>query len=353
MEGSYKEYYENEVMRIFSELLDAPAPPGREEGIAEIVSNKITEIGYEPWTDPAGNLIVKIGGANSVESTTVIAAHMDELAMVVTRIESDGRLCIRKSGELRPYKIGERTVNILGDGEVLSGVLSLGPGHSPERNKAVSWEEVRVFTGLTPEQLQAAGVRPGSSVVPARDGRGPVIFGDPEDPFVAAWTFDDRMGVATLLRLLDWMKSEKFEPHRPIIIAFTVHEEGGCHGAKVLAQRERPEVFIAVDGCPVTQEAPLRLDGRPGVWSMDSKASYDQVMISIFCGAAEKIGTSLQPAVYSRASSDASAVYEVGAAPRVAFLGHVRENSHGFEIARLSVFENLLKTLQQFIREWR
>ena len=53
------------------------------------------------------------------------------------------------------------------------------------------------------------------------------------------------------------------------------------------------------------------------------------------------------------AFSDASKAYEVGAADRVATLGQVRENSHGYEVARLSVFDNLLKTLVQFLKTWK
>ena len=42
-------------------------------------------------------------------------------------------------------------------------------------------------------------------------------------------------------------------------------------------------------------------------------------------------------------------VYASGAAPRVATVGIVRENSHGYEVARLSVFDNLLNTLIRFM----
>jgi len=188
--------------------------------------------------------------------------------------------------------------------------------------------------------------------VPTRDRRGPVVFGDPADPLVAAWTFDDRMGCVALLRLLEVLKSEGTRPARPTILAFTVHEEGGCYGARVLAQRERPEVFIAVDGCPMPPGSGLALDGRPGAWSKDRAVHFDQRLVQALCEAAMRAGTSLYTPVYDGAFSDASAVYEVGAAERVATVGHVRESSHGYEVARLSVFDNLLATLVEFTRSW-
>ena len=52
----------------------------------------------------------------------------------------------------------------------------------------------------------------------------------------------------------------------------------------------------------------------------------------------------------TRCVSDASQVYAVGAAPRVATFGHVRENSHGYEVARLAVFANVVATLVELVR---
>ncbi|MBN2309026.1 MAG: hypothetical protein JXR94_08655, partial [Candidatus Hydrogenedentes bacterium] len=77
----------------------------------------------------------------------------------------------------------------------------------------------------------------------------------------------------------------------------------------------------------------------------DRKVHFDQRLVQAFMRCAAEAGTGLQPAVYDGACSDASVVYEAGAAPRVATVGIVRENSHGFEVARLSVFGNLIKTL--------
>ncbi len=76
---------------------------------------------------------------------------------------------------------------------------------------------------------------------------------------IGAWTFDDRMGVVALLRVLETVKQKKLKPIHPTLICFTVNEEVGCYGAKVLAQREQPDLFIAVDGCPVQDSDTLKL----------------------------------------------------------------------------------------------
>lgn len=348
-----KRVSEHPALKLFDELLAVPAPSGREERLAEIVRAKLEAYGYEHETDGAGNILVRLAGRCSRAPLCCLAAHMDEIAMVVTGINPDGSLRVDRSGGLRPCKIGEGPVEIVGDGEPIIGVLSAGSGHvAGTEDRPVTWADVCVLTGLSPEQLKAAGVRPGSTAVPVRAGRGPFLFGDPSDPLVAAWTFDDRMGVVALLRLLETIKRESIAPYHPTIIAFTVHEEGGCHGAKALAQAERVETFIAIDGCPIPPGSDLKLDGRPGVWSKDRITHFDQRLVRALCRAAERAGTELQVAVYDAAASDASQVFAAGAAKRVATVGQVRENSHGYEVARLSVFDNLLKTLIQFVATW-
>jgi putative aminopeptidase FrvX len=345
--------FQDPVLDLFAELLAVPSPSGREGQMAQLIHDKVAGWGYDPHIDAAGNVLVRLEGRQPEAPLICFAAHMDEIGVVVTKVESDGSLRVDRSGGLYPWKIGEAPFEILGDAQTIVGVLSMGSVHTPEAaEKVPSWSDVRVLTGLSPEQLKAAGVRPGTTAVPIREMRGPVLFGDPADPLVGAWTMDDRMGIVVLLRLLETLQQASLTPVHPTLIAFTVREEGGGHGAKVLAQRERPGVFVSVDGSPMPPGTPLELDGRPGIWSKDRLTHYDQRLLQAFCQVAEQAGTELQPVVFDRAASDASMVYSVGAAQRVACLGHVRENSHGYEVARLSVFENVLRTLVRFLNQW-
>lgn len=87
--------------------------------------------------------------------------------------------------------------------------------------------------------------------------------------------------------------------------------------------------------------------------TQDGGTNFDQRLIGDFCRAAREAGTELQVAVFPNAASDATKAYAIGAAERVATIGHVRENSHGFEMARLSVFDNLHGTLLQFLKSWQ
>lgn len=350
-----KPWKSHPFVSMFTELLHVPAPGGREDLIAELIRDKITKLGHCCETDPSGNLIVRIEGRNPEAPTVILAAHMDEIAMVVSKIETDGSLRVRPSGGLLPWKTGEIPVEILGDNHNLGGVLSMGSTHNLEAlNKtALGWADVKIITGMTKTGLSEAGVRPGSTAVPARDIRGPYFMGDPSDPLISAWSFDDRAGCVTLIRLLNELKNRAIKPYHPTLVCFTVNEEIGCHGAKNLCFREKPEVFVAVDGCPVIDDDLTQLDGRPGIWSKDSQTNYDQRLLRDFLTLAKEAGTDLQVMTFERAGSDAGAVHSCGLAPRVAIIGHVRANSHGFDIARLSCFDNSLAVVLKFCEQWR
>lgn len=340
------------TLNLFSELLSAPAPSGYESQIATLIRAKLDAWGYAHATDGAGNVSVRLPGRQPEKGLLCLAAHIDEIGFVVTKVEADGVLRVDRSGGLYPWKLGEGPVEIVGDRGTVTGILSMGSTHTAKSDRAIEWSQVRILTGLTPAQLNAAGIRPGSAGAPVRSVCGPWILGDPADPLVAAWTFDDRMGVVALLRLLETLKLENLQPQRPTLIAFTTGEEVGGLGAKVLAFNEKPETFIAVDGCPMPPGSPLVMDSRPGIWVKDRVAPYDQQLVRDLCQAAQGAGTELQPVAFDSAASDASLVYSAGLAQRIACFGHVRENSHGYEVARLSVFDNVLKTLVQFVTTW-
>ncbi|MDX1613083.1 MAG: M20/M25/M40 family metallo-hydrolase [Candidatus Promineifilaceae bacterium] len=335
------------ILSLINDLLDVPAPSGREADLATLVRRRLIGWGYEPETDPAGNVLVRLPGPGP---KLCVASHLDEIGLVVTNVEKDGTLRVHRSGGLYPWKLGEGPLEILGDQRSVSGVLSMGSTHRRDADQQrVGWDDVRVLTGLSVHQLDEAGVRPGSPAVPTRERRGPLLFGDPADPLVGAWTFDDRAGMAMLLYFLQQLAEGGTRVRQQTIIAFTVREEEGGHGAKLLCQREEPALFIAVDGCPMPPGVPLTLDGRPGIWSKDRLAHYDQQVLIELMAAAEAAGTALQPVVYESAASDASLVFAAGAAPRVACFGHVRANSHGYEVARLAVFDHVLATLRHYL----
>ena len=178
---------------------------------------------------------------------------------------------------------------------------------------------------------------------------GPHLLGPADDPLVSAWILDNRGGSLVLLGLLERLRDERVKPATIVNLCFLVQEESGLLGAKGWSKRNRVGIFIAVDSSPMPMGTQLTLDGRSATWSKDSGVHFDQHLIGELAAASARAGTELQYVVYGAAASDATGVLSSGHAPRAATIGYPRENSHGYEVSRLSVFDALIGTLFEYV----
>lgn len=343
---------------LLTEMLQIPCPSGREERMAAFLARRLSTLGAEPQTDRQGNLWVEIRGREAGPGVA-LASHMDEIAMVVTAVDADGTLGVDRSGGLYPFKLGEGPVVLVGDRADVPAHLGFGSGHTSDPadpvaqfnsgHRGVTWADSRLLTGLTLEELAERGVRVGTCAVPAAAGRGPTVFGPAGDPLVSAWLFDNRGGSLTLVKLWCLLREAELTPRRTVHLCFLVQEETGLLGAKGWIRRHEVETFVAVDSTPMPRGTRLVLDGRPGTWSKDAHVHFHQGLIGELDRAARQAGTGLQYAVYSAAASDATGVLQAGGAQRCATVGYPRENSHGYEVVRWSVFDNLARTLCEWV----
>jgi putative aminopeptidase FrvX len=156
------------LLTIITELVLHHSPSGVEEEIDRLLLNRFAALGVESWQDKAGNIIAKIPGLNS-QGAIAITGHKDEIGAIVKSIDRSGCLQVRKLGGSFPWVYGEGVVDILGERETISGILSFGSRHvsheSPQKvqqdNAPLQWEDAWVVTKLSLEELETVGVRPG------------------------------------------------------------------------------------------------------------------------------------------------------------------------------------------------
>lgn len=233
------------MKELLEELIRVPGVSGFEEDIRDCIRAKVEAMGLEPEEDNIGNLIVTVGDRGP---KVVFIAHMDELGLIVSKMESDGSLRIRKVGGIDDRTLVGRVVEIKTQKGTVTGVIGLKPPHlmteSDDKKKVVSWEEVRVDVGTrSRKETEKLGVRVLDPMVFKKDV---TFMGDT----VCARGVDNRAGCAVLLDALEQLRKKKL-PLR-LVFVWSVQEETGLKGAKVIGFRMTPDYVFAVDTMTTT-----------------------------------------------------------------------------------------------------
>jgi putative aminopeptidase FrvX len=341
----------DELLSLLAELVACHAPPGEEGEIEAAIRREFEATGLEVWQDEATNIYARLPGSGP---KVMVCAHKDELGMIVTHIQEDGRLKVTNIGGALPWKYGEGPVDILADdGEVIRAILSVGSVHTRtgvmaelKSSRALTWELVTLFSGLTPTELSARKVHVGSRAVVARERKAMQRLGE----YIASYALDDRMGLVALIAGLKEMVATSRAEARPDCYFVATHgEEIGMLGAIRAAHLLRPDICVALDTSPVTADTPARLDARPIIWygeaAFNNKADCDTLL-----RLADELGFGAQPIVYSAAGSDAGRIKQAGLAGRTVAFGFPRDNSHGYEIAHADSLVNVTQLLVAYLR---
>ncbi|MCI0734523.1 MAG: M20/M25/M40 family metallo-hydrolase [Methylococcaceae bacterium] len=335
------------LCRVIEELVLCHSPSGWEAEIDDYLSSVLDGIGIQWGKDAAGNLIASIPGKDS-SKTLAITAHKDEIGGIVKSFNDDGSLSIRKLGGAFPWVYGEGVVDLLGDHQVIPGILSFGSRHvsheSPQKvhqdEKPLLWTDVRVDTKLSRDSLEAAGIRPGSRMVVGKHRKKPFLMGN----YIASYTLDNKASLVILLALAEEIKSPPINIH----LVASSKEEVGAIGAMYYSGRARPDALIALEICPKSKEYPIASDQAPVLLSQDGYGLYDEALNRSIAAAGREIDVPVQHAVVSGFGSDASIAMKSGYTAKAACLGFPTDNTHGYEIAHLDAIEGCLRILKQY-----
>ena len=334
----------DDLFNVIAELVLHHSPSGVEREIDDVLLDRFSALGLEAWQDRAGNVIAKIQGKNS-QRAIAITAHKDEIGAIVKSIDELGCLQIRKLGGSFPWVYGEGVVDIIGDKETISGILSFGSRHvsheSPQKAQQVDapllWSDVWVETKCSEQELINAGVRPGSRVVIGKHRKQPIRLKD----YIASYTLDNKASVAILLTLAKLLS----EPLVDVYLVASAKEEVGAIGALYFTQNQALDALIALEICPLAAEYPIVEGDSPVLLSQDGYGVYDEYLNAELLLAAKKSGISLQLAVLDSFGSDASIAMKFGHIARAACLSFPTENTHGYEIAHLGAIANCITVL--------
>lgn len=338
--------YDN-LFQTIAELVMHHSPSGAESEINQFLMQRFTALGVEVWHDRADNIIAKITGKNS-DRAIAITAHKDEIGAIVKTIGDEGRVEVRKLGGSFPWVYGEGVVDLLGDTETISGILSFGSRHvsheSPQKvqqeDTPVNWENAWIETKCSAEELEAAGIRPGTRMVVGKHRKHPLRLKN----HIASYTLDNKASVAILLALAETVK----QPAVDVYLVASAKEEVGAIGALFFSQNHQLDALIALEICPLSEEYPIKDGESPVILSQDGYGIYDEGLNGELRHCAKQLDMPVQLATINSFGSDASIAMKFGHVARAACLAFPCQNTHGYEIAHLGAIANCIDLLQVF-----
>ncbi len=300
------------TLELLTALSEAFGPPGLEDAVRDIVIGELRGHVDEMRVDALGNLIALKRGTGAQPLTMMLAAHMDEVALMIMGVESDGTLRFRNAGGIDERVLLGKVV-LVGP-ERIPGVIGVKPVHllrGGDYSAVVKMDAMRIDIGADGKDSAARQVKPGDYAVFATR-YGPLGAPGLAGPtLVKSKAFDDRTGCTVLVEVL---RGEPFP--FDLYGVFTVQEEIGPRGARVAAFGVNPAAAIALEGTsaddlPKEHEAsPSTELGRgPAVTVMDRSLVADRRMVDHVLAAASAIGVPVQFKQPGTGGTDAGAIH--------------------------------------------
>ena len=201
----------------------------------------------------------------------------------------------------------------------------------------------KIFTGLEPEDLEEAGVRPGTRVVVHPSRRTLLPIGE----YIGGFFLDDRADLVSWLLALDELKKEELD----VTFLASVAEEVGGEGAQFAFAELRPDICIALELGPRVDDAQVDLSAEPTIWATDGYSNMTGADGKLVARIGRELGMELQFQALSRGGSDASCAASHGLVGRPITIGIPMENSHGFEIIHPDGMQKAATLTAALVRE--
>ncbi len=289
---------------LLKKLTETPGVSGQEDLVREILAAELKALGAETSTDRMGNLIAHVPGRGP---RVALAAHMDEVGFMVSKIEEGGFLRVAPLGGIDRRVFWAQQVVVHGRRD-LPGVVGSIPPHLFEtgagsNDKAVPLEDCFIDLGLRPGQVEE-WVRVGDAVTFA------TASWENEESFCAK-ALDDRAGLFVMIKAL----ARAARIGCDLYLIGSVQEEYGLRGAGPAVFSVAPDIFLALEGTFALDvpglSLPANMDptvqGRgPEIRLNDKGMISHRGLADFLAGLAEDKGIPVQLAVKEFGRTDAA-----------------------------------------------
>jgi putative aminopeptidase FrvX len=296
------------LVEVLETLSNACGVTGREEEIAVLMKKFLKPCVDEVKEDKLGNVIgIREGKKNAPR--IMLAAHMDEIGLLVKTITKEGFLYFGKIGGIDDRILLAQKVIVHTEKGSLHGIIGSRPPHiqkPEERQKVIGYDELFIDVGArSQEDAKKMGVKIGDTVSFdikfARIGKNVVI----------GKALDDRVGCAIIIETLKRLKNTECS----LYAVGTVQEEAGSRGAATSAFGICPDIGIALDvtvagdtpGVKET-EAPIKMGKGPALTVADAGMIVPAKILRLLVDAAEQNKIPYQLEMLMGGSTDAARI---------------------------------------------
>ena len=247
--------------KLIKELTELQGTSGNEGEVRQYLKEKLTPLVDAVEISGLGNIFGIKHSKLSDAPRLMVAAHMDEVGFMVSRIHENGTLAVVPIGGWNVYAVSAQRFTLQTRKGNYPCVSSAVAPHLLRGSKAQSLkaEDILFDAGFeSKEEAESFGVRPGDTLVPEVE----TIFTANRKSIISkAW--DNRYGSVVILDTLEKIQGQDLS--NELIIGATVQEEVGLRGVRGAVHKYQPDVFIAVDCSPAADaEGKKDVQGRLG-----------------------------------------------------------------------------------------
>jgi endoglucanase len=276
------------IAETLEKLSNACGVAGREDEVRILMKDMLKNHVDEVKEDKMGNVIgVKNGKKNAPK--VMLAAHMDEIGLLVKTISKEGFIQFTKIGGIDDRILLAQKVLVYTEKGPLHGIIGSKPPHiqkEEERKRILTYDELFIDIGAeSQEEAKKMGVKIGDPV--GFD----IKFAKVGKNIVIGKAFDDRAGCAVMVEVMKLLEKTECT----VYAVGTVQEEVGLRGATTAAFGIYPDVGIALDvtvagDMPGVKEveAPIKLRKGPSIEVADMGLITHPKVLRLLIDAAEE-----------------------------------------------------------------
>lgn len=340
-------------MDLLKKLSEVNGIPGHERLVKKLMEEELLktikkeDISY----DNLGSIIAKTGNDGPA---IMLAGHMDEIGMIITKITDDGFLKFQTvGGWWGQVMLAQQMTVTTSNNKQYHGVIGSKPPHilsEDERKNPVKIEDMYIDLGAKSKaEVEGLGIKVGDMITPAIDFR---VMANNDILLGKAW--DNRIGVAVVLEVMKRLKDEK---HPNVVFGVgTVQEEVGTRGAKTSSNLINPDISIAVD-VGIAKDTPgtdgsIKMGGGPQLLLYDGGLVGHVGLRELFVKTAEEFNIPFQYDYLPRGGTDAGAMHLAhSGSPAISLCIPSRYiHSHTSMISK-SDYENCVKLVVEVIKK--